>query len=172
MVLSLGADVLCEGSAGVRYARDFAEGRRVRAHHDTMTRVYTVESSPVGLSALADHRLQLPPAQVEGFVLALAQALGVAAGRGAPPLADPKAQKWVAEVAKDLQANRGASLVVGDEYLSPAAQVLVHGINEALGQRRLDRLLSGAGRGRSGRPRAVAAPSWCATWTPARSRRC
>ncbi len=133
VVLSLGADVLCEGPAGVRYARDFAEGRRVRAHHDTMTRVYTVESSPVGLSALADHRLQLPPAQVEGFVLALAQTLGAAPGGGAPPLADPKAQKWVAEVAKDLQANPGASLVVGDEYLSPAAQVLVHGINQALG---------------------------------------
>jgi MoCo/4Fe-4S cofactor protein with predicted Tat translocation signal len=132
VVLSLGADVLCEGSAGVRYAHDFAEGRRVRAHHDTMTRVYTVESSPVGLSALADHRLQLPPAQVEGFVLALAQTLGVVPG-GATPLANAKAQKWVAEIAKDLQANRGASLVVGDEYLSPAAQVLVHGINQALG---------------------------------------
>ena len=39
----------------------------------------------------------------------------------------------MAEVAKDLQANRGASLVVGDEYLSPAAQVLVHAINQALG---------------------------------------
>jgi molybdopterin-containing oxidoreductase family iron-sulfur binding subunit len=136
VVLSLGADVLCEGSAGVRYARDFAEGRRVHAHRDTMTRVYTVESVPVGLSSLADHRLQLPPAQVEGFVLALAQALGAAGGganAGAPAPQDAKVQKWVAEVAKDLQANRGASLVVGDEYLSPAAQVLVHGINQALG---------------------------------------
>jgi len=133
VVLSLGADVLCEGSSGVRYARDFAEGRRVQAHQDTMTRVYTVESAPVGLSALADHRLQLPPAQVEGFVLALAQTLGAAPGGGAPPLADARAQKWVAEIAKDLQANRGASLVVGDEYLSPAAQVLIHAINQALG---------------------------------------
>ncbi len=132
VVLSLGADVLCEGAAGLRYARDFAEGRRVHAHQGTMTRVYTVESAPVGLSSLADHRLQLPPMQVEGFVLALAQALGVASG-GAPPLAGAKAQAWVQEVAKDLQANRGASLVVGDEYLSVAAQVLIHGINQALG---------------------------------------
>jgi molybdopterin-containing oxidoreductase family iron-sulfur binding subunit len=135
VVLFLGADVLCEGSAGVRYARDFAEGRRVHAHHDTMTRVYTVESAPVGVSSLADHRLQLPPAQVEAFVLALAQALGAAPAAigGAPALAGAKAQTWAAEVAKDLQANRGASLVVADEYLSPAAQVLVHGINQALG---------------------------------------
>jgi len=133
VVLSLGADVLCEGPAGVRYARDFAEGRRVRAHHDSMTRVYAVESAPAGISTVADHRLQLPPAQVEGFVLALAQAVGAAPGGGTPVPADAKAQKWVQEVAKDLQANRGASLVVADEYLSPAAQVLVHGINQALG---------------------------------------
>ncbi|PYQ63048.1 MAG: hypothetical protein DMF53_11360, partial [Acidobacteria bacterium] len=96
------------------------------------TRVYSVESVPVGLTSLADHRLQLPPAQVEGFVLALAQTLGAAPGTAAP-LANPKAQKWVREVAKDLQANRGASLVVADEYLSRAAQVLVHGINQSLG---------------------------------------
>ncbi|HEY3568298.1 MAG TPA: 4Fe-4S dicluster domain-containing protein, partial [Thermoanaerobaculia bacterium] len=134
VVLSLGADVLCEGSAGVRYARDFADGRRVHAHRDTMTRVYSVESVPVGMTSLADHRLQLPPAHVEWFVLALAQALGAASGTAAPPAnLNPKAQKWVQEVAKDLQANRGASLVVADEYLSPAAQVLVHGINQSLG---------------------------------------
>jgi MoCo/4Fe-4S cofactor protein with predicted Tat translocation signal len=132
VVLSLGADVFCEGSAGVRYAHDFAEGRRVHSHPGSMSRLYTVESVPVGASSLADHRLQLPPAQVEGFVLALAQAVG-AAPAGAPQALAPKVQTWVAEVAKDLQANRGASLVVGDEYLSPAAQVLVHGINQALG---------------------------------------
>src|SRR5947199_2034331 len=132
VVLSLGADVLCEGAAGVRYARDFADGRRVHAHRDAMTRVYSVESVPVGLTSLADHRLQLPPAQVEGFILALAQTLGAAPGPAAP-LANAKAQKWVREVAKDLQANRGASLVVADEYLSPAAQVLAHAINQSLG---------------------------------------
>ncbi|HEY2291711.1 MAG TPA: TAT-variant-translocated molybdopterin oxidoreductase [Thermoanaerobaculia bacterium] len=131
VVLSLGADVLCEGAAGVRYARDFADGRRVHAHRDAMTRVYSVESVPVGLTSLADHRLQLPPAQVEGFVLALAQTLG--AVPGTTQLANPKAQTWLPEVAKDLQANRGASLVVADEYLSPAAQVLVHAVNQSLG---------------------------------------
>jgi MoCo/4Fe-4S cofactor protein with predicted Tat translocation signal len=135
VVLSLGADALCEGAAGVRYARDFADGRRVHAHRDAMTRLYSVESVPVGLTSLADHRLQLPPAHLEWFVLALAQALGAASGAAAPPPANlnPKAQQWLQEVAKDLQANRGASLVVADEYLSPAAQVLVHGINQSLG---------------------------------------
>jgi MoCo/4Fe-4S cofactor protein with predicted Tat translocation signal len=132
VILTLGADVLCEGPAGVRYAREFAQGRRVRASHKEMSRVYAVESVPANASTVADHRLQLPPAQVEAFTLALAQALG-AAPAGGQVLTDPTAQKWVQEVARDLNANRGASLVVADEYASPAAQVLVHAINQALG---------------------------------------
>ncbi|HEX6904197.1 MAG TPA: TAT-variant-translocated molybdopterin oxidoreductase [Thermoanaerobaculia bacterium] len=129
VILAVG-DALCEGGAGVRYARDFAEGRRGRGDRQEMSRVYAVESVPANLSSVADHRLQLAPAQVEAFVLALAQALGVAGGQVALPA---EAQKWVQAVAQDLQQNRGASLVVGDEYLSPAAQVLIHGINQALG---------------------------------------
>ncbi|HSG40734.1 MAG TPA: TAT-variant-translocated molybdopterin oxidoreductase, partial [Thermoanaerobaculia bacterium] len=131
VILAVG-DALCEGSSGVRYARDFAEGRRVRGNRKEMSRVYAVESMPSNISSVADHRLQLPPAQVEAFLLALAQALG-AGGGGQSPLPNPEARKWVQAVAQDLQQNRGASLVVGDEYLSPAAQVLIHGINQALG---------------------------------------
>jgi len=133
VILTLGADVLCEGPGGVRYAREFAQGRRVRANHKEMSRVYAVESVPATASTVADHRLQLPPAQVEAFTLALAQALGAAPAGGGQALTDPTARKWIQEVARDLNANRGASLVVADEYASPAAQVLVHAINQALG---------------------------------------
>ncbi len=132
VILAVG-DALCEGGAGVRYARDFADGRRVRGDRKEMSRVYAVESVPANLSSVADHRLQLPPAQVEGFVLALAQALGVPGMAGGQVALPAEARKWVQAVAQDLQQNRGASLVVGDEYLSPAAQVLIHGINQALG---------------------------------------
>jgi molybdopterin-containing oxidoreductase family iron-sulfur binding subunit len=132
VILSLGADVLCEGPAGVRHAHDLAQGRRVRGDRLEMSRIYAVESAPTNLSTIADHRLQLPPAQVETFTLALAAALGVVPG--APPaLADATARKWVQALAEDLRLNPGASLVVAGEYASPAAQVLVHGINQALG---------------------------------------
>ncbi|HKI04044.1 MAG TPA: TAT-variant-translocated molybdopterin oxidoreductase [Thermoanaerobaculia bacterium] len=135
VILTLGGDVLCEGPAGVRYARDFAQGRRVRANHKEMSRVYAVESAPANGSTVADHRLQLPPAQVEAFTLALARMLGAAPGGdgGGQALTDPTARKWVQVVADDLRQNQGASLVVADEYASPAAQVLVHAINQALG---------------------------------------
>jgi MoCo/4Fe-4S cofactor protein with predicted Tat translocation signal len=132
VILTLGADVLCEGPGGTRYARDFAGGRRVRGDRKEMSRVYAVESVPSHSATLADHRLQLPPAQVEAFTLALAGRLGAAPG-GGPILSDPTAVKWVEAVAQDLQQHPGASLVIAGEYASPAAQVLVHAINQTLG---------------------------------------
>jgi molybdopterin-containing oxidoreductase family iron-sulfur binding subunit len=132
VVVSLGGDVLCEGPAGVRYASDFAGLRRVRVDRQEMSRVYAVESVPSQGATVADHRLQLPPAEVEAFTLALAEELG-AAPAGGRPLSDATSRRWVEAVAQDLRQNQGASLVVAGEYASPAAQVLVHAINQILG---------------------------------------
>src|SRR5436305_3403517 len=132
VVVTLGSDVLAEGPGAVRYARDFTDGRRVRKDHAAMNRLYAVESFPTPTGSIADHRLQLSPPQLEAFALALAQAVGVATGSVAAP-ADPKAQTWLQAVAADLKANPGASLVVAGEHGSPAVQVLVHAINQALG---------------------------------------
>ncbi len=132
VVVSLGADVLCEGPAGVRYARDFADSRRVRGDRREMSRIYAIESVPTNGATLADHRLQLSPIQLEVFILALAQRLG-AAPAGGQILTDATVVNWVEAIAQDLQQNRGASLVVASEHASPAAQVLVHAINQALG---------------------------------------
>ncbi len=99
-----------------------------------MSRFYAVESTPTCSGTLADHRLALPPAEVEAALLGLASALGVVSGAPAP-VSPPgiDVQGWLQAAAGDLQQSRGASLVVGGEYLSPAAQVLVHAINQALG---------------------------------------
>ncbi|HYX26712.1 MAG TPA: TAT-variant-translocated molybdopterin oxidoreductase, partial [Thermoanaerobaculia bacterium] len=114
VVVTLGADVLATGPGAVRYARDFTDGRRVRKEHlqkPDMNRLYAVESFPTPTGSIADHRLQLPPAQLEALALALAQAVGAATGGVTAP-ADPKAQQWLQAVAADLKANPGASLVV------------------------------------------------------------
>jgi MoCo/4Fe-4S cofactor protein with predicted Tat translocation signal len=131
VVVSVQSDFLAEGPGAVRYSRDFAAGRRVRKDRPAMTRYYAVESTPTCSGSLADHRLPLPPAEVEAALLGLASALGVVSGAPAP--ASPAVQSWVQAAAADLQQSRGASVVVGGEYLSPAAQVLVHAINQALG---------------------------------------
>src|SRR5271167_2149849 len=44
VVLSLDADFLCSGPGSVRYARDFADKRRVMDAHSEMNRLYAVES--------------------------------------------------------------------------------------------------------------------------------
>jgi MoCo/4Fe-4S cofactor protein with predicted Tat translocation signal len=134
VVLALDSDFLSCGPAGVAYSRAFAARRRVRADNLNMNRLYAVESTPSGTGALADHRLALPPAEIEAFLAALAQALGAAgAGTAAGALADPTAKRWVEAVAQDLKANAGAAVVVVDEGMSPAAHVLGHAVNQALG---------------------------------------
>ncbi|MEA2691230.1 MAG: hypothetical protein QOJ16_617 [Acidobacteriota bacterium] len=132
VILSLGSDFLTQGPGSLRYSRDFSRGRQVRAKRPVMNRLYAVESMPTNTGTLADHRLPLPPDEVAGFALALAAALGVASGAPAAPLS-PRAQQLVAAVAKDLQANPGASLVVADGYAPQAVQVLALAMNEKLG---------------------------------------
>jgi len=140
VIVSIQSEALTQSPGNVRYQRDFAARRRVRGGHPAglpdgsaaMNRVYCVESVPTSTMTVSDHRLLLPPAEVEGFVLALAQALGAAPASNTV-LADAKSTAWLQAVVEDLQAHRGTSLILGDEYLSPAAQVLVHAINQALG---------------------------------------
>jgi MoCo/4Fe-4S cofactor protein with predicted Tat translocation signal len=132
VILSLDSDFLTQGPGSLRYSRDFSRARQVRAKRPTMNRLYAVESMPTSTGTLADHRLPLPPDEIAAFALALAAALGVAAGAPATPLS-PRAQQMVAAVAKDLSANPGASLVVADGYAPQAVQVLALAINEKLG---------------------------------------
>jgi molybdopterin-containing oxidoreductase family iron-sulfur binding subunit len=132
VVVAIDADVLTVGPGNVRYQRDFARTRRVRKGTVQMSRLYAVESIPTNTGTLADHRLPLPAAEIEAFTLALAQAVG-AAPAGGDVLTDARARRFVQAIAEDLRANAGASIVAADEYASPAVQVLVHAINQALG---------------------------------------
>jgi len=115
----------------------------VRADNLSMNRLYAVESTPSGTGALADHRLALPPAEIEAFLAALAQVLGAggvadkvlatSAENRANAGTDAAAKRWLTAVAQDLKANSGAAVVVVDECMSPAAHVLGHAVNQALG---------------------------------------
>ena len=134
VVVAIDSDFLHEGPAAVRYSKDFASRRRVADPEEarTMSRLYSVESTPTGLSTVADHRLPLQSAEVGRFVLALAAQLGVA-GVSAPAEATGDVQAWVEELAADLEAHRGASLLVPGEQTDAEIQVLCHAINAHLG---------------------------------------
>ncbi len=133
VVVSLDADFLCSGRGGVRYARDFADRRRITDAHSTMSRLYVVDSMATITGASADHRLPLKPSQIEDFARALASALGVKgvdAGIQAPPEVPAD---WISSIVRDLQQHRGASIVLAGEQQPPSVHALAHAINDALG---------------------------------------
>ena len=134
VVLALESDFLTAGPGAVRYARDFADRRKV-GHSEgaaaAMNRLYVAESSPSATGTVADHRFRIRPSQLPAIAQALAAAVGVA-GVAAPPL-DAGTAKWVTAAARDLAAHRGSALVIAGESLPPAAHTLVAAINDALG---------------------------------------
>jgi MoCo/4Fe-4S cofactor protein with predicted Tat translocation signal len=127
-VVSLDANFLACGPGNLRYARDFMSRRRVRKGTTSMNRLYVVEAAPSSTGSVADHRLPLRPGAVEGLARAVAAGLGI----GAAPAAAEHAA-WVAAVVRDLQANRGASIVVAGDQQPPVVHQLAHAINSALG---------------------------------------
>lgn len=130
VILALDADFLGAGGASLRYTREFAARRRPEAA-DRMNRLYALETMPTATGARADHRLPLKPSRLAAAARQIAAALGV--GERAADDADGDIAPWVAAVAKDLQAHRGASLVIAGESQPPAVHALAHAMNQALG---------------------------------------
>ena len=133
VIVSLDADFLSSGCPGfVRYARDFASRRKLEGGKSEMSRMYVVESTPSNTGAKADHRMALRAAEVEGFAGELAGALGIG-DLGITGSPKNPYYKWIAAVARDLQAHRGASVVLAGDGQPPAVHALAHAMNQALG---------------------------------------
>jgi molybdopterin-containing oxidoreductase family iron-sulfur binding subunit len=130
VIVSLDADFLAVGPGRVRYAGDFADGRRAELPAGrNRNRLYVVESTPTITGAAADHRLPLKAGQVEAFARALAQALGLDLPAGEPAVIPAN---WVDALARDLQAHAGASLVIAGDQQPPIVHALAHAINDKL----------------------------------------
>ena len=132
VILSLDADFLCTGAAGVKYARAFASRRRVDGNKASTNRLYAVESNPTTAGSKADHRLPLRASQVEAVARAVAAQVGVTGVTQGADLPET-AQKFVAALAKDLQAARGRSLVIAGDGQPAVVHALAHAMNDALG---------------------------------------
>ncbi len=131
VVLALDSDFLGGGPESVRSARDFAKGRKARKGRTALNRLYVVESSPTPTGMMADHRLPQRSEDVEDFTRLLAKRLGLdvkTADKSSVQL-----DAWVAAVAKDLQANAGASIVTVGDWQPAVVHHLVAAINEKLG---------------------------------------
>src|SRR5260370_35692302 len=126
-MLSLDADFLASGPGGVRYAREFARRRNPDDPHGGMNRLYVVEPTPSVTGAAADHRLPTRFGEVEIFAYGLAGKLGLGDATTIPG----EQRKWLQAVAMDLQAHRGARLVIAGEQHAATIPALSHALNHA-----------------------------------------
>ncbi len=131
VVVSLDADFLASGPASLRYARQFARHRRVEHPSDTMSRLYVVEPMPTPTGTKADHRLALRASDIEEFAWSLAVSLGIAQGPKTGENHD--IYKWLGPIARDLESNKGASVVIAGEQQPPIVHALAAIMNEKLG---------------------------------------
>ena len=133
VVLSLDADVLIASPGSLRYARDFADRRRVRGGQARMSRLYMIETSPTATGTLADHRLAIRSVRVPRLAVALVAELGVGGTSGSPErLADDEA-RFISSAAADLRGHAGRGIVVAGDQAPATVHALVHAINDRLG---------------------------------------
>lgn len=134
-IVSIDSDFLRFDAHSIAYARDFAKGRRVLKPTDPINRLYAVESSLTLTGSMADHRLRLASSHMLAFVAALA--LQVTGDQSFAPLAQgldfKDKDRWLKAAAEDLNAHRGASLVVAGSHLPAAVHAAVYALNVALG---------------------------------------
>jgi len=133
VVVALDSDFLSCGPGSVRHQKDFATRRRVTDERKEMNRLYAIESAPSLTGVKADHRLALKAAEIEGFARQLAASLGAGGAAAAAGAASGDAAKWIAAIAKDLQAHRGTSVVVAGEYQPESVHAAARAMNQALG---------------------------------------
>jgi MoCo/4Fe-4S cofactor protein with predicted Tat translocation signal len=161
VIVALDSDFLNCGGSGLRYARDFADRRRVMSAEPpagqksnvgngpkenqpegtpeqgttamvSMNRLYVFEGTPSITGSAADHRFRVKSSEVGAVAAALASAVG--AGSGASAGSAPQSVSGaIAAVAKDLQAHRGRCVVIPGLWQPPAVHAAAHAINQALG---------------------------------------
>jgi MoCo/4Fe-4S cofactor protein with predicted Tat translocation signal len=134
VILSLDCDFLGEGVEQKRLSRQFADGREPGQE---MNRLYVVEPCPTPTGTLADHRLRARGSEILAVVQALAAELAKdPAGQSLAGLggnAGSVDTRFVAALAKDLLAHKGASVVVAGRRQPAAVHAVVAAINAALG---------------------------------------
>ncbi len=91
-----------------------------------LNRLYVVEPAPSPTASMADHHFVLRANEVADWTRDLAAALGLGGQSSGK-------YKEIAAIAKDLQAHKGASIIVPGDYQSAEVHALAHAMNQALG---------------------------------------
>ena len=133
IVVSLDADFLACGPACIADARRFIEQRRIANGGTAMNRLYVVESGLSITGSNADHRLALPPRDVQIFAQALAARFLKTESQPQSLAISAKLGDWVGFLAQALQQHRGASIVMAGDDQPPFVHALCAALNHTLG---------------------------------------
>ena len=140
VIVCLDADPLMTHPAALRYARDFANGRR--GVDGKMNRLYAVESTYSVTGSVADHRLAIPCRDISlladrflmKLLMALVRADDAMGAKIKTLLADvPRDMTFVGSMARDLVQNKGRSAIVAGPRQPAELHALTHGFNDVLG---------------------------------------
>ncbi|HST30280.1 MAG TPA: TAT-variant-translocated molybdopterin oxidoreductase, partial [Chthoniobacterales bacterium] len=142
VVLALDSDFLDCGEGDLASARAFTARRRVKSAGDSMNRLYVVENRFTITGAMADHRLRLPASQIPVFAYLLAGKISALTkdsglvsllGSLTAPSATPEFnEQWLTELASDLVAKSGSSIVLAGQQQPVVVQLLAYAINSTL----------------------------------------
>jgi molybdopterin-containing oxidoreductase family iron-sulfur binding subunit len=131
VVASFDCDLFFEHPDALALGRAFAARRDPDA--GAMNRLYAIEANFSLTGGMADHRLPVRAELVKPILLAVEAAVAGGGKIDAAIVAEPAVAKFVAVLAKDLAANRGASLVCVGPRQPADVHAIAARLNAALG---------------------------------------
>jgi molybdopterin-containing oxidoreductase family iron-sulfur binding subunit len=134
VVLTLDADILMLGPGSLRYARQYADRRRIwEDDGENLNRLYSIEATFSVTGGTADHRLAATPREIEALTRLIAQGVGVNVAQMQGLELDERSTTWINGLLSDLNDNRGSCVVVAGDQQPPTVHALAHAINSRLG---------------------------------------
>ena len=138
VVVSFGSDFLADHPASVRFAGDYAKGRRLDStdpKQQQLTRLYCIESRLSLTGMNADERIAVKPSQVQAIAAMVADRLGAVPGcaTAADAKLDEQGTKVVEALLKDLKDAGARALVVAGPTQPAAVHAIACAINQKLG---------------------------------------
>ncbi|MBK9031138.1 MAG: 4Fe-4S dicluster domain-containing protein [Myxococcales bacterium] len=135
-IVSLDCDIFTEHPAAAAYARDFGRSRKPDGGSlgpGKMNRLYAIESVYTHTGVLADHRLPIRSEHVLTFLQALDAGLTGGGAASGEVVREAKVAAFLKALTDDLNATRGAAVLVAGRRQPAAVHALVAKINSALG---------------------------------------
>ncbi len=131
VIVSIDADLFHGDPLSIKYSRDFAAGRQLKAApkggETTMNKLFVVESGFTITGSMADHRRGVKPSEIAGIVGAIAAKLGLGGVAGTN---DKDVLAFIDTLVKELKEGKGVFVAGG--RLPAEAHAAVAAINAAI----------------------------------------